>query len=135
MGRLGRNAQVDPTGSSLRAVASGTIAAVLAGAVFLVFAGPLSFSAGLVVIAVFAGRLIGLVVRTSAGPAISSDARTVVAMLLTIAWFVGAQVGVWLYARAEGGALGLFDYLGQTFGPLVPLQLFVAVGIAWWSAR
>ena len=102
---------------------------------FLIFAGPLSFSAGLVVIAVFAGRLIGLVTRTAGGPAVSSDARVVMALLITIGWFVVAQVAVWVYARAEGGGLGLLDYLAQTFGPLVPLQLIVAVLVAWWSAR
>jgi hypothetical protein len=135
MGRLGRGARIDPTGSPARAVVSGSIAAALAVLVLFIFAGPLSFSAGLVVIAVFAGRLIGLVTKTAAGPSVSSDARVVIALLLTIAWFVVSQVAVWLYARAEGGNLDLLDYLGQTFGPLVPLQLIVAVLIAWWSAR
>ena len=78
--------------------------------------------------------MIGLVTKTAAGPAVSSDARVVIALLLTIGWFVVAQVAVWLYARAEGGNLDVLDYLGQTFGPLVPLQLIVAVLIAWWSA-
>lgn len=119
----------------MRAVGSGIIAAVIALVVFLIFAGPLSFSAGLVVIAVFAGRLIGLVVRTAAGPAVSSDARIVIALLVTIGWFVAAQLGVWVYARSEGGALDLVDYLAQTFGPLVPIQLIVSVLVAWWSAR
>ena len=102
---------------------------------FLIFAGPLSFSAGLVVIAIFAGRTDRPCHETAAGPAVSSDARVVVALLLTIGWFVVAQVAVWLYARAEGGNLDLLDYLGQTYGPLVPLQLIVAVLVAWWSAR
>ena len=135
MGRLGRGARIDPSGSPARAVVSGTIAAAVAAIVFLIFAGPLSFSAGLVVIAIFAGRMIGLVTRTAAGPAVSSDARVVIALLLTIGWFVVAQLAVWLYARAEGGNLDMLDYLGQTFGPLVPLQLIVAVLVAWWSAR
>ena len=46
-----------------------------------------------------------------------------------------AQIGIWLYARAEGGALGLVDYLAQTFGPLVPLQFAIAALVAWWSTR
>lgn len=133
-GRRGRGA-VDPTGSPARAVVSGSIAAAVALVVFLVFAGPLSFSAGLVVIAVFAGRLIGLVVRSAAGPSITSDGRIVIALLITIAWFVLGQLGVWLYARAEGGALGPIDYLIAAHGPLVPLELLAAVGVAWWSAR
>ena len=114
---------------------SGTVAALIAVAVFLLFAGPLSFSAGLVIIAVFAGRSIGLVTRVAAGPAVSSDGRVVIALLITIAWFVVAQVAVWLYARSEGGVLGPLDYLAQTYGPLVPIELIVAVLVAWWSAR
>jgi hypothetical protein len=121
--------------SPTKAVVSGSIAAVIALVVFLIFAGPLSFAPGLVVIAIFAGRLIGLTVKSAAGPTLSSDARTVTAMLLTLGWFAAAQVGIWLYARSEGGALGLFDYLGQVFGGLVPLQAIAAVLIAWWSAR
>jgi hypothetical protein len=27
------------------------------------------------------------------------------------------------------------DYLGQTFGLIVPLELLLAAGIAWWRAR
>ncbi len=45
------------------------------------------------------------------------------------------QVGLWLYARTEGGVLPLIDYLGLTFGALVPLQLLLAAGVAWWRAR
>jgi hypothetical protein len=44
-------------------------------------------------------------------------------------------VGLWLYARTEGGVLALPDYLGQTFGLLVPIQVALALAIAWWSAR
>ena len=36
---------------------------------------------------------------------------------------VVGQVGLWLFARTEGGVLPLVDYLGQTFGSLVPLQV------------
>ena len=45
------------------------------------------------------------------------------------------QLGIWAYARSEGGVLGLADYLGQTFGWLVPAQVVLAAFAAWWSAR
>ena len=134
-GRLGRRGAIDPSGSPARAVVSGSIAALIAVVVFVVFAGPLAFSAGLVIIAVFAGRTIGLVTRTAAGPAVTSDTRVVIALLITIGWFVLAQLAVWVFARFEGGVLAPLDYLAQTFGPLVPIQLIVAVLVAWWSAR
>ena len=45
------------------------------------------------------------------------------------------QVGLWLFARAEGGVLAPIDYLGQTFGPLVPVEVVLAAVVAWWRAR
>ena len=45
------------------------------------------------------------------------------------------QLGLWLYARTEGGVLTLPDYLVQTFGVLVPLQAALAMGLSWWIAR
>ena len=45
------------------------------------------------------------------------------------------QVGLWLLARGEGGVLPLVDYLGETFGILVPLQLAIAGLVAWWRSR
>ena len=49
------------------------------------------------------------------------------------AWLV--RIGLWLYARTEGGVLGPLDYLGETFGLLVPLQVLAASIAAWISAR
>ena len=121
--------------SQTRAFVSGTIAAVIALIVFLIFAGPLSFAPGLVVIAIFAGRLIGLSVKSAAGATVSSDGRTVIAMVISLGWFAASQLGIWAFARSEGGALGLLDYLAQVFGPLVPIQAIAVVLVAWWSAR
>jgi hypothetical protein len=36
---------------------------------------------------------------------------------------------------AEGGVLAPIEYLSQTFGPLVPIQLVIAGVAAWWTAR
>jgi len=43
-------------------------------------------------------------------------------------------VGTWLHALAEGGALGLLDYLFETFGVIVPLELLIASVAAAWGA-
>ena len=60
-------------------------------------------------------------------------------MAAAIAIAVGAvllgQLGLWQYARVEGGVLPLLDYLMQVFGLLVPLQFAVATVVAWVAAR
>jgi hypothetical protein len=124
-----------PAGSIARAAGFAAPAAVVALIVYVVFAGPLAFSAGLVIIGIFAGRMIGLTAKAGGGREVASDARIVVALLITLIWFVAAQLATWLYARNEGGVLSILDYLLQTFGPVVPLVAIASVLAAWWSAR
>ena len=66
-------------GSPTRAVAMGIVGAVVGIAVFLILAIGFSFSAGLLIVAIFTGRFIGLFVRAGrrghavlAGPGRSS---------------------------------------------------------------
>jgi len=59
----------------------------------------------------------------------------VVALVVTIAWFIVTQLAVWLYARSEGGVLAPLDYLLEVFGPVVPLTAIASILAAWWSAR
>ncbi len=61
--------------------------------------------------------------------------RRWIATALAVIGVALGQLGLWLFARSEGGVLPLVDYLGQTFGPLVPLQLLVAGAVAWWTSR
>jgi hypothetical protein len=128
-------AAAEPTGSVERSIAFAIPAAVIGLAVYLGFAGPLAFSSGLVVVAIFAGRTIGLAARAGAGRTVPSDQRMRVAVAIALAWFVLAHVAVWLYARNEGGVLPILDYLLETFGLIVPLSGIAAVLAAWWSAR
>lgn len=123
------------SGSLVRAVVFAIPAAVIALAVYVGLAGPFSFTAGLVVVAIFGGRMIGLSARAGGGTAVSADRAIVIALVITLAWFAGAQVSTWLYARGEGGVLPLLEYLGQVFGPIVPLVAIASVLAAWWSAR
>jgi hypothetical protein len=124
-----------PAGSTGRAIAyglpsGGFVALVLAGAAALA-----SFTAGLIVIAYFMGRIVGSLVKLGGGTAVSSTTRQSIAMLLSIFWIALAQVLIWIVASAEGGVLPVLDYLYQTFGPLVPLEFLIATFAAWWSAR
>jgi hypothetical protein len=98
-------------------------------------AGPFAFSAGLVIIAIFAGRIIGQSAKAGGGRVITSDQSVVVALVVTLAWFVVAQFAVWIYARNEGGVLPIVEYLLDAFGPVVPLVAIASVLAAWWSAR
>jgi hypothetical protein len=108
---------------------------VIALFAYVGLAGPLAFSSGLVIAAIFAGRIIGLSAKAGAGRATSNDQRILVALGVTLGWFAATQVVTWLYARGEGGVLPILDYLLQTFGPIVPLVAIASILAAWWSAR
>jgi hypothetical protein len=124
-----------PDPSPTRAVGLGSLTAVLVGAILAVLGGPVSLSAGLAVVAFFMGRLVGSMVRVGAGDTLSSPARVSVAIVLSLLGIAIGQIGIWLFARGEGGALDLGTYLFDAFGPLVPLEFMIATLTAWWSAR
>ncbi len=110
------------------------LAALLAigGAVAITLAGGLlAITAGLVVIA---GAL-GWAIATVLGPDVEPTRRRWLAPTLAVLGVALGQVGLWLVARQEGGTLGPIDYLAETFGVLVALQLAVAAVVAWWQAR
>jgi hypothetical protein len=123
-------------GSPVRAIALGVMGAVIGIAIFLVLAIGFSFTAGLVIVAVFTGRFVGLFVRAGAAGSLASPARA----LLSIVIFLGALSLVllitWFAARSEGGVLPLGDYLEQAYGtPIVALEYMLGTLMAWWSAR
>lgn len=124
-----------PAGSAGRAVLFGGLASLAGVLVAVVLGGGLALSAGLLVIWAAAGHAIGLATRIGGGPALVAARRTGVAVGLALAGVALAQVGLWWYAGVEGGVLPLVDFLGQTYGVLVPLQAIIAVGFAWWAAR
>jgi hypothetical protein len=125
-------------GSPARGVAFGAIAALGGAAATVVLGGVLAISAGLVVVAAATGYGVGLAVTAGTGTLSGADrrpARPWIAAVLAILGVVLGQLGLWLFARAEGGVLALPDYLGQTFGPVVPLQWLLAGVVAWWKGR
>ena len=101
----------------------------------VVLGGVLAFSSGLLVVAAVTGRAIGLALQLGGRDAVPPRTRLALAVGLSIVAVVLGQLGLWWYAGIEGGVLGPVDYLGETFGVLVPLQFALALGFAWWAAR
>jgi hypothetical protein len=115
-------------GAELRAA----IIAVAGAAVIVVLQGLLAQTTGLLFVAGVAGALMGLVAAGSARP--RPWVRRFALALAAAVVLVGA-VGAWLLAVAEGGTLGLLDYLWATSGLLVPFELVIALLAAAWGAR
>lgn len=110
-----------PARRALQAMAAGLIGA----AVVAFLGGPLSVTFGLVGVAVVIGWVVGSIVRPSLGLAIG----------IAVASIALGLVGIWLFARLEGGVLGLTDYFAEVQGPLVLLELGVAGLVAAATVR
>ncbi|MDQ2964243.1 MAG: hypothetical protein M3R57_00110, partial [Chloroflexota bacterium] len=108
--------------------ALGSAASIVLFAVALV-------TAGLLVVAAVTALFVAEGLRLGAGTTLAPRLRRILSLSTAVESVAVAQIGIWLYARSEGGALGLIDYLAQTFGPLVPLEFAIAALVAWWSAR
>ena len=129
-------AAVAGAGSAGRAVAMGAVGAVIGVTVYLILAIGFSFAAGLLVVAVFTARFIGLFVRAGAGTSLSSAARVLATVAVFLIATTIAILITWLWSHVEGGDLGLADYLDQVYGtPLIALEFMLGTLVAWWSAR
>ena len=121
-----------PLGRALGVAVGGGVALVAVGAVF-------ASTVGLLFTSALTGAGVGLVLARAAVP--PGDPRAIrrgtvvwMAIALAISAVVVAGVATWLYARQEGGTLGLVEYLFTTFGPFVPGEILVAAAAAWWGA-
>jgi hypothetical protein len=122
--RYAREALPPAVAPRTRAVrALGVAAAGAAAIAFL--GGPLSMTAGLLALAVVVGLVLGALLRPATGIAVSLAVGSVVVGLL----------GIWLFARAEGGVLDPLAYFGDVQGPLAPAQLVLAALAAVASSR
>jgi hypothetical protein len=115
-----------------------SVAAVAGTVVLYVLGALLSSSVGLVFVAGLTGTSVGLLLARAAAPgggaspALTRGQATRLSVALAVAAVALAAVGTWLHAIGEGGALGPIDYLLETFGAIVPLELvFATVGAAW----
>lgn len=127
--------KVDPAASVARGVALATVLAIIGAVAIVGLGGVLTFTDGLLVVAGFTAGAVGIALRWGAGETLSRRRRVVIALVLAIGAVALGQLGLWAYARTEGGVLTPFDYLGQVFGPLVILELITAAVLAWVAAR
>jgi hypothetical protein len=125
----------DPAAAPARGIAFGAVAALLGAGVIVVLGGAFAISAGLLVAAAALGYAVALVLLAGAGDTLRKPRRPWIAAGLALLGALLGQLGLWLYARSEGGVLAPIDYLAETFGALVPLELLLAAGVAWWRAR
>ena len=92
---------------------------------YTILGGVLAVTAGLLVVAGFAGWLLGKLV--------SPPRVAALAGLLTV---VAGLLGIWLFGRLEGGVLDPLTYLDDVQGwPFVVVQLAVGAGVAAASSR
>jgi hypothetical protein len=95
----------------------------------------LAISAGLLVVAAATGWAVAVGLRVGGRSHLVPGRRRQLALVLATAAVILGQLGLWLFARYEGGILGPVDYLAETFGLLIPLQLAVAWIVAATTAR
>lgn len=110
-----------PAPRAVRALAAG-----LGGAAAIaLLGGPLSITLGLLVVAAVIGWVVGSLARPSLGTAV----------VIAVGSVALGLVGIWLFARLEGGVLSLPDYFAQVHGPLVVVELAAAGLIAAGTVR
>jgi hypothetical protein len=131
----------DGRGSSALAgpLARAALVAVVGALLLTVVGAILALTAGLLFVAGLTGAAVGLALSRAAvaGVDVTPVSRTRVAWLaigLALAAVALAGLATWIYARGEGGTLGLVDYLLATFGPFIPAEALIAAVTAWWGA-
>jgi hypothetical protein len=125
----------DGDGSFGRALAFGALTAIGVGIAIAVAGGVALVTAGLIALAGLGGWVVAVAVQAGGEGALTRERRIGVAVVMSALGVLGGQLGLWLFARYEGGVLGPVDYLADTFGVLVPIELAAAVGAAWLAAR
>ena len=122
-------------GSPVRGILFGDVVALLGAAAITLAGGLVTITAGLLVVAAVVGWAVAVAVADGAGTSLRGSTRAWISALTAVIGVGLGQVGLWLLARSEGGVLPLIDYLGETFGILVPLQLAIGGLVAWWQSR
>ena len=113
--------EATPVQRAARALLAGLVGAI----VVALLGGPLSVTFGLAGVAAVIGWAVGSLARPSLGLAVGVAVGSVALGL----------VGIWLFARLEGGVLGLPDYFAEVQGPLVIVELAVAGLVAAGTVR
>ena len=131
----GTEDQAGAGGSFGRAVAFGALTGLVLAAAITILGGVLLITAGLIAVAGLGGWAIAIAVRAGGLDALAPPERRALSVGLAAAAVLAGQLGLWLFARYEGGVLGPVDYLAETFEFLVPLQFLFAIAAAWLAAR
>lgn len=125
-------------GSLVGPLARAAVVAVIGAALLFLVGAIVAATAGLVFVSGVMGAAIGLLLARASVPAdegaaaLTRNAVIWLAIGVAVGAVIVAAVATWLYARGEGGTLGLLDYLLATFGPFVFGELVVAgIGAAW----
>lgn len=118
-----------------RGVAIALVVGMVGAFAIVVLGGVLSVTSGLVVAAGATAWGVAAGLRFGAGSHLTGPRRVVLAVVIAVGAVLVGQLGLWQYARSEGGVLSLLDYLGEVFGLLVPVQVGVATVVAWVAAR
>ena len=116
----------DPGASVARGVAVALVVAIVGVVAIVVLGGVLAVTGGLLVVAALLGWAVGEALRVGAGPHLAGGRRVGFALLIALGAVLVGQLGLWQYARIEGGVLPPLEYLAEVFGLLVPGQLVVA---------
>lgn len=114
-----------PEAPRTRDLVLGVIAGLAGAAAITVLGGVVTMTAGLIVVAAATGWAVGA----------AMPRRTRAAVGLALVAVALGQLGLWSYARSEGGVLGPIDLLWQVYGGLVPLEFLAAAIFAWNGAR
>jgi hypothetical protein len=125
----------DPSATPSRGLLFGLVAAVAGAGAMVALGGILAVSSGLIVAAAATGWAVGVALKTGGGDRLSTGRRVRAAIGLALVAVAVGQLGLWLYARSEGGVLGPLDYLPEVFGFLVPIEFLAAWIAAWVTAR
>jgi hypothetical protein len=127
--------QEQARGSLGRAIAFGALTGFILAAAITVLGGFLLITAGLIAVAGLGGWAIAVAMRAGGHDAVAPSRRRALAVGLAAVAVLAGQLGLWLFARYEGGVLSPLDYLAETFELLVPLEFLFATAAAWLAAR
>jgi hypothetical protein len=107
-----------------------------AGAVLFFVVGLVDLGVGLLAVAAFIGWVVALALVWWGRDAIAVERTRVAVAALLGGWAIVAAILVdWGYALAQGGVLGLLDYVGERYGAVAPVSILIAAGIAAVRAR
>jgi hypothetical protein len=119
-----------PAGAAAPELQAGVVA-IVGAALLVLVGGVLAFTTGLLFVSGVTAAAIGLFLAGSSRS--RTWVRNVAIGTSVVVVLIGA-VGAWLVGLAEGGNIGLLDFLWATTGLLVPAELVIAVLAAAWGA-